>query len=41
MSYDLRLVGTAGAAAAPGTPQLGSEERFDGVGGFCFCLHAR
>lgn len=41
MSCDLHLVGAARAAAAPGTSQLGSEGRFDGVGGFYFCLHAR
>lgn len=36
MSCDLHLVGTAGAAAAPGTSQPGSEGRFDGGGGLLF-----
>lgn len=33
MSCDLHLVGTAGAAAAPGTSHPGNEERFDRAGG--------
>lgn len=36
MSYDLQTVGTARAAAAPGTSHLGSEESFDRGGGLLF-----
>lgn len=36
MSCDLHLVDTARAAAAPGTAQLGSEERFDRGGRLLF-----